>query len=81
MTKEEILTRLLPIVQGLKSQWNEEDITLSSNLRTDLGLESLDYIDLVLQAETTFNITITPEESSAAVTVGDFINLISSKLS
>lgn len=81
MTKEEILTRLLLIVQGLKSQWNEEDITLSSNLRTDLGLESLDYIDLVLQAETTFNITITPEESSAAVTVGDFINLISSKLS
>lgn len=81
MEKQEIINRLVPIILGLKSQWNEEEVTETSNLRTDLGLESLDYIDLVLQAETTFGINITPEESSKAFTVGDFINLISSKLS
>lgn len=37
---------------------DEEDITLSSRLITDLGAESIDFLDLVFQLEKEFSIKI-----------------------
>ncbi len=77
---EEIRIRVYSIIDGLKSVCCDEPVTDDSNLREDLGLESLDYIDLVLQAETFFGIKIKPEEAAKAVLVSDFIKLIEQKV-
>lgn len=81
MEKEEIKARLYTVIEGLKSPTNDVEIEDSSNLREDIGLESIDYLDMILQTETMFNIKIKPEEASACVLVSDFEKLVESKLS
>ena len=80
MEKKEIKNRLHTIIEGLKSPLNDMEVEDSSNLRDDIGLESIDYLDMILQTETMFNIKITPEESSACVLVSDFVKLVEKKL-
>lgn len=80
MKTEEIRIRVYSIIEGLKSVYCDVLVTDKSNLREELGLESLDYIDLVLQAETFFSIKIKPEEAAKVVLVSDFIKLIEQKL-
>lgn len=79
MTHDEIRTRLYGIIRDLKPFVPESEITDASNVREDIGLESLDFIDLVLQCETMFNISISPEESADIQTVGDMLQLVMDK--
>lgn len=80
MKKEEIKARLFGIIVGILPSWNKVEIHDTDNLRDDLGLESIDFLDIVLQTEINFNIKITPEEASQAKTVADMVALVKSKL-
>ncbi len=80
MEKEEIKQRLHTIIDGLKSPWNDMEITDTSDLREDIGLESIDFLDMILQTETMFNIKITPEEASSCKMVSDFVSLVEQKV-
>ena len=64
MERKDIQKRLHSIINGLRSSWNDTEITDSSNLREDIGLESIDFLDLILQTETMFSIKITPVEAA-----------------
>ncbi len=56
-----------------------EEITEDKELVKDLGADSLDNVELLMNFEDEFGITI-PEEATANVkTVGDIINLIEKK--
>lgn len=56
-----------------------EEITEEKELVKDLGADSLDNVELLMNFEDEFGITI-PEEATANVkTVGDIVKLIESK--
>ena len=55
------------------------DIKLESNLKDDLGIDSLAAVELSLDLETEFDVEISGEELAALVSVEDIVKLIESK--
>ncbi len=55
-----------------------KDITIESNLK-DIGIDSLDLLDLVVEAEGIFGIEISDEELLKLNTIQDVVNAIDSK--
>ncbi|MBQ6324159.1 MAG: acyl carrier protein [Bacilli bacterium] len=53
-----------------------EDITLNTNIKNDLGLNSLELVNLVVELENTFGIKIPDEEIINIETVKDAIKVI-----
>ena len=51
-----------------------------AKLKEDLGLDSLDFVDIVVVVEKTFGFKIKPEEMSDVLTVRDFYDYIESKM-
>ncbi len=58
---------------------DEDTIQLDSNLKEDLGIDSLAAVELSLDLETEFDVEITDDELAALVTVKDIVDLIESK--
>lgn len=58
---------------------DEGMITLEANLKDDLGIDSLAAVELSLELETEFDVTIADEELEKLVTVGDIVVLLESK--
>nr|DAW39781.1 MAG TPA: acyl carrier protein [Caudoviricetes sp.] len=79
MKKEEITPRIIAIVNSLKTSWVNHEVTPSSNLRDEVQLESIDFLDLIQQVEMMFHIKITPEEAKDCKLVSDIINLVIKK--
>jgi acyl carrier protein len=52
----------------------------SVNLREDMGLDSLDLVGVVMQIENRFRIRLTHQELEKVVKVGDFLDLLQSKI-
>jgi acyl carrier protein len=59
---------------------DKENITENSNLTTDLDLNSLDVINLVVAFEDEFNIEIPDHKIKELNTVGDIITYISTSV-
>lgn len=57
----------------------EEDITKESNLKEDLGADSLDLFQLVMDLEDEYSIKIPSEDLESLVTVGDVMEYLQSK--
>lgn len=51
-------------------------ITRETRFREDLDADSLDFIELTMEAEDEFEITITDAEAEKVNTVGDAFNLV-----
>jgi len=64
------------IVEALNVKENE--ITLESNLRDDLNIDSLDAVELVMELEDTFGIKIEDAEAQKFATVKDVVDFIKS---
>lgn len=57
-----------------------DEITLDSSLVEDLGIDSLDFVDIVMSLEDEFD-TEFPEEDMAGIqTVGDIVKYIKDKV-
>lgn len=56
------------------------EITMNTSFQNDLGTDSLDIVDLIMEAEMKFNIEIPDEEVETIATVGDAIRYIEKKL-
>lgn len=57
---------------------NEDDVKLESNITDDLGMDSLDAVELVMALEETFEISIEEDKVATFVTVQDIVNYIES---
>ena len=51
------------------------------NLRTDMGLDSVDVVSIVSQVERRFRIRLSQPDLEKLVTVGDVLDLLQKKLS
>jgi acyl carrier protein len=56
------------------------DLDEAKNLRTDLGLDSVDVVSIVSQVERHFRIRLAQQELEKLVTVGDVLDLLQAKL-
>lgn len=82
MARDEIKKELTAIIADLfllKPKYVKEE----SDFRNDFELDSIDEVNLMMEIETTFGISISDEEWDSAHprTVGDTISLIEQKLS
>ena len=57
-----------------------EKIVPEANLKETLGLDSLDYIDLVVVVESNFGFKVKPEDFNDISTFGDFCNYVISRV-
>ena len=57
-----------------------EKILPEANLKETLGLDSLDYIDLVVVIENTFAFKVKPEDFANIITLQNFYNYVIAKV-
>ena len=55
-------------------------ISETASLRDDIGIDSLDFVDLVVIVERNFGFKINPEEMTDVTTLGKFYDYIESKV-
>lgn len=55
---------------------DENEVTREAEFSTDLGADSLDTVELIMEFEKQFGITIPDEDAEKIATVGDAINYI-----
>jgi len=58
---------------------NEDDIKLESSLKDDLGIDSLDAVELIMELEDAFDVKIEDTEAQAFVTIQDIVTLLEAK--
>lgn len=58
----------------------EENIFPEAKLKEDMGIDSLDYVDIVVIVEKTFGFKIKPEEMANVKTLSQFCDYIESKV-
>ena len=57
----------------------DKDVTEEARFVEDLGLDSLDAVELVMAIEGNFEIAIPDEDTKNLLTVGDLVNYITTK--
>jgi len=55
-------------------------VSRSQHFRDDLGLSSMDALEIIMQVEDCFHIEIPDEDSEQLATVGDLIDEVSARL-
>ena len=79
MTEQNVLEKVKKIV--IENLGVEADkVTEKSSFIDDLGADSLDTVELIMEFEKVFDITIPEDQSESISTVGDAIKFIESKL-
>ena len=71
----EIATRVTSIITD-KLGVEESQVTPEASFTNDLGADSLDTVELIMELEKEFDLSIPDEEAEKIVTVGDAINFI-----
>ena len=79
MSSEEIFEKIKAIIVDLQ-QVPEDTVTLEANFIDDIGVDSLDFVELIMGIEEEFNIEIPDTEAEKVVTVGDVVEYIKDKV-
>ena len=58
---------------------SESEITSEASFTDDLGADSLDTVELIMEFEKEFDVTISDEDAERIQTVGDAISYLSEK--
>lgn len=79
MSREEIEKRVRDfLVEELEI--DEEKIFDDARLKDDMGIDSLDFVDIVVIVERNFGFKLKPEEMQGVVTLRQFCDYIESKV-
>ncbi|HOZ15266.1 MAG TPA: acyl carrier protein [Tenuifilaceae bacterium] len=73
----DIATRVKSIIVD-KLGVDENEVTPEASFTNDLGADSLDTVELIMEFEKEFNLSIPDDEAEKIGTVGDAINYIES---
>ncbi|MBO7117189.1 MAG: acyl carrier protein [Bacteroidales bacterium] len=79
MEYEDIVKKVKAIIVD-KLGVEESEVTESANFTNDLGADSLDTVELLMEFEKVFGIKIPDEETSTIATVQDAIDKVKEKL-
>lgn len=80
LTRDLAKSRVLELLEGYeKVNTSNKEITEDSSFVQDLGLDSLDVVEVVMELEHEFNIQIPDHEADSLKTVGQTINYIISQ--
>ena len=79
MNKEEIFKRLLSMIKEILPSIDEQSISYSTKIFTDLNLDSISLLYLALLIEKEFNYKLTNENLESIITVDNLINAILNK--
>ena len=71
----EITSRVKEIIVD-KLGVEESEVTVEASFTNDLGADSLDTVELIMEFEKEFNITIPDDQAEKIGTVGDAISYI-----
>lgn len=80
MTKEVVIEKVNKFLIE-EFEIEEELVTPDANLRDDLDIESLDFVDIAVEIEKEFNFKLNGEEMVNVRTLGDLYDYILSKAS
>lgn len=58
----------------------ESQVTMDANFQSDLNADSLDTVELIMEFEKEFNITIPDEDTEKIATVGDAVAYVENAL-
>jgi acyl carrier protein len=75
MTREEIAAKVKQIIVD-KLTVDPSEVTEEASFTNDLGADSLDMVDLIMEFEKTFNISIPDEAAEKISTVGEAIDYL-----
>jgi len=66
------------VKEMIKEELNvpEEKISLQARLAEDLGADSIDAVELIMNIEDEFNIQVSDEQAQSIKTVGDLVKYI-----
>lgn len=59
---------------------DEEQIYPEARLKDDVGIDSLDFVDIVVIVEKNFGFKIKPEEMAGVITLNNFYDYIERKI-
>ena len=76
--RSEIANRIVEIIAEQMDKPKEE-ITEAKSIQTDLGADSLDVVEIMMEIEDEFDISIPEEEASKIATIGDAINYVAER--
>ena len=79
LTRELATDRILELLEGYEKVDTTKEITEKSSFVQDLGLDSLDVVEVVMELEHEFNIQIPDNEADSLKTVGQTIDYILSQ--
>lgn len=72
---EEVITKILVDKMGI----SPTEVTQEANFIKDLGIDSLDYAELVMEFEQAFDIKIPDSDAEKFTTIKDAVSYIDSK--
>lgn len=79
MNNNEIISKIREFMMD-EFEVEEDKITPDANLKDTLGLDSLDYIDLVVVIESNFKFKVKPEDFTGIITYQDFCDYVISRV-
>ncbi|MBD3106760.1 acyl carrier protein [Bacillus sp. AGMB 02131] len=75
----DVLERITKIVVD-RLEVEASEVTLDASFKDDLGADSLDVVELVMELEDEFGMEISDEDAEKISTVGDAVNYIKSNM-
>lgn len=79
MTEQEIFEHIKAIIVD-RLGVDEDKINYETNFQNDLGADSLDIVELVMEMEDTFNEEISDEVAEQITTVGKAVEFIKTRV-
>ncbi len=78
MSEQEVLDKVIQLISERFSV-DVLKVTKDTTFQEDLGADSLDVVELVMELEDAFGIQISDEDAEQIVTIGDAVNYIVSQ--
>jgi len=75
---EELFNKIKGIIAD-RLNVDEAAVTMEASFKDDLGADSLDLVELVMELEDEFDLEIADEDAEKIATVGDVIKYIESR--
>ena len=79
MQNEEIIEKINQLLSD-ELEIDETQITPEADLKKDLGIDSLDFVDLFVIVENNFGFKMKAEEMTEVKTLGNFYTYITSRV-